>query len=225
MKVFKYQHWHLLLLLILLGGLYYVVTTDASLLKGELWGIPTSYWFVITLLVPILHQVYVLICWRLELHYQSITKVFGKNGFKRYKIGFAVLILSRPVTIILLAIANANTLTINTVLAYVLSGILLIPALYLAYSLQTYFGIDRAFGIDHFYPEKYINAPLVKKGIFKYSSNAMYVYGFLILYVPGLLLQSKAALFLALFQHLYIWVHYYCTERPDMNVIYKEIQQ
>jgi len=24
----------------------------------------------------------------------------------------------------------------------------------------------------------------------------------------------------ALFQHAYIWVHYYCTEEPDMQLIY-----
>jgi len=48
----------------------------------------------------------------------------------------------------------------------------------------------------------------------------MYVYGLLILYLPGLFLLSKAALLVALFNHVYIWVHYYCTEQPDMKVIY-----
>ena len=28
------------------------------------------------------------------------------------------------------------------------------------------------------------------------------------------------ALAVALFQHAYIWVHYYCTEKPDMRRIY-----
>ena len=31
---------------------------------------------------------------------------------------------------------------------------------------------------------------------------------------------SLAALAAALFQHAYIWVHYYCTEAPDMDLIY-----
>jgi len=26
----------------------------------------------------------------------------------------------------------------------------------------------------------------------------------------------------ALFSHLYIWVHYYFTERPDMKIIYRD---
>jgi len=60
----------------------------------------------------------------------------------------------------------------------------------------------------------------VKEGIFRYTDNGMYIYSILILYLPGLLLLSKTALIVALFNHVYIWVHYYCTERPDMKVIY-----
>ena len=60
----------------------------------------------------------------------------------------------------------------------------------------------------------------MKKGIFRYTDNGMYIYGLMILYLPGLLLLSKAAMVVALFNHIYIWVHYYCTERPDMKVIY-----
>ena len=48
----------------------------------------------------------------------------------------------------------------------------------------------------------------------------MYIYGFLILYIPGLLLLSKAALLVAIFNHIFIWAHYYFTERPDMKKIY-----
>jgi hypothetical protein len=50
--------------------------------------------------------------------------------------------------------------------------------------------------------------------------NGMYVVGLMVLYLPGLLLLSKAAIVAALFNHVYIWVHYYCTERPDMLEIY-----
>jgi hypothetical protein len=60
----------------------------------------------------------------------------------------------------------------------------------------------------------------VKEGIFRYSSNAMYVYGFLILWIPGFWWRSQAALLAALFNHAYIWVHYSCTELPDIRLIY-----
>ena len=59
-----------------------------------------------------------------------------------------------------------------------------------------------------------------QEGIFRFSPNAMYVFGFVWLWLPGLFLQSIAALAVALFSHLYIWVHYACTERPDMRRIY-----
>ena len=220
MKLFRYQIWHLLCLLLLLWGIYLLLGSDSGLMDGEFWGLNTRFWFIMAILSPILHQVYVLLCWRLELHYQSITRNFGKRGFRLFKIGFAILIISRPVTIILLALANAFTFEINAFLSYGISVLLLVPGVYLMYSVKNYFGFDRAFGIDHFEPEKYKDVAMVRRGIFKYSSNAMYVYGFFLLWVPGILAQSKAALLLAAFNHFYIWVHYYFTEKPDMKAIY-----
>ena len=90
---------------------------------------------------------------------------------------------------------------------------------YLIYSVKRYFGFKRAYGIDHF-DDAYRSLPLVREGIFRFSPNAMYDFGFLLLWVPGLVTQSLAALAVALFSHLYIWVHYACTERADMNRIY-----
>ena len=79
--------------------------------------------------------------------------------------------------------------------------------------------MDRVAGIDHF-DERHRNEPLVKKGIFRFTSNSMYSFGFLTLWVIAIAGASWAALIVALFSHAYIWVHYFCTERPDMNVIY-----
>ena len=62
--------------------------------------------------------------------------------------------------------------------------------------------------------------PFVRGGIFRFTSNGMYVFGFLLLWVPGLWWASAGALSAALFNHLYIWVHYFATERPDMARIY-----
>ena len=222
MKPFKYQFWHLLCLAALLWAVYVLVGIDPSLLQGELLGFPTRFWMLLALGSPILHQVYVLVCWRFELLHKSISRAFGKDGFRLFKIGFAILILSRPATIILLAISNAFTFTMNSLLSYLISVVLLIPGIYLMYSVRKYFGFDRAFGIDHFDPDTYKDVPMVKKGIFKYSSNAMYVFGFFLLWVPGILAQSRAALLVAAFNHLYIWVHYYFTEEPDMKAIYGE---
>ena len=68
--------------------------------------------------------------------------------------------------------------------------------------------------------ESYRSSSFVRKGIFRFTRNGMYVYGFLLLWVPALWFASLAALAVALFNHLYIWVHYFATERPDMERIY-----
>lgn len=222
MKIIKHQFWALIILFLLLIALYFYTNTRPTIFKGSLWGISTFYWFVFALLAPILHQFYVLICWRSELHFQSISRFFGEKGFKVYKIVFAFLIFSRLITIVLLAVSSAQTMSMNPLLSYVLSVLLFIPAIYLAYSVARYFGMDRAFGIDHFKPLEAKKQAFVKEGIFKYTSNGMYIYGLLILWIPALLLQSEAALLLALFNHIYIWVHYYFTELPDIKIIYKK---
>jgi hypothetical protein len=82
-----------------------------------------------------------------------------------------------------------------------------------------YFGLKRALGIDHFDPA-YRKIPFIRQGIFKYTSNGMYKFAFLLLWAVGLLFLSEAALLVAAFSHLYIWVHYYCTELPDIRRIY-----
>jgi protein-S-isoprenylcysteine O-methyltransferase Ste14 len=94
-----------------------------------------------------------------------------------------------------------------------------VPVVYTAWSVGRYFGIPRALGGDHFRQE-YRELPLVREGAFKYSSNAMYAFVFLVFWAIALLTGSRAALASALFQHAYIWVHFYCTEEPDMQVIY-----
>ena len=53
-----------------------------------------------------------------------------------------------------------------------------------------------------------------------YHYIAMYTFGFLILWVPGLIFFSKAALLAAGFNHIYIWVHYYTPELPDIRFLY-----
>ena len=132
---------------------------------------------------------------------------------------FAILIFLRPILITALALANRGSLPLNGTLGGGLAILLALPALYLGYSVKRYFGFRRAFGIDHFDPA-WRDAPLVREGIFRFGSNGMYIYGFLILWIPGLALCSVAALAAAAFSHLYIWVHYHCTEKPDMKLIY-----
>lgn len=220
MKIIQHQFWQLVALIALLFLLNFLSHYDHEALNGQLFGISTSTWFIAAIVPPIIHQLYVLFVWRLELHYKWISKTFGSKGFKLYKGGFIILILARPITLIFLAISNGHTLHLNSFLSYLIAIALFVPTVYLIYSIKKYFGLDKVVGVDHFEPERARNEPFVKKGIFKYSSNAMYKYGFFLMWIPGFLFFSKAALLIALYSHLFIWAHYYCTEKPDIEVIY-----
>jgi len=133
-----------------------------------------------------------------------------------------ILFLARPITIFALAIANRGTLAIPLWINIPLIGVCLGIVAYMIYSFIKYFGAERALGMDHFKPAEYRELPFVGEGIFKWSSNAMYTYAFLALWMIGLIFNSKAALLAALFNHLYIWAHYYFTEHPDMQYIYRD---
>jgi len=218
--IFKGQLFNLFLLYFLLAGVFQVISNFSGFLDGSYLGLSTKKWLFLAVSSPILHQYYVWFCWRFQLYQNTLTDVLGKLAFPIYKVGFAILILSRLVLIVALAISNQDSMQMDQTLGYVIAFVLAIPALYLFYSVKAFFGMDRAFGIDHFDPEAAKSFKMVKEGIFKYTSNGMYVYGFFVMYLPAFIWLSKAALIVAIFNHLFIWVHYYFTEKPDMEFIY-----
>jgi hypothetical protein len=219
MKIFEKQGYHLLSLLFLVGGVWFAA--GGELLRGSWLGISSGTWLVLAVLFPILHQVYVLLGWRGEYYYGWLSGAFGDQAFSVWAFGFMVLFLARPFTVLGLAVANRGTLPLPLWATLPLITVCLGLVAYLAYSFLKYFGAERALGRDHFQPDLYRDLPLVKEGIFRWSSNAMYTYGFLALWAIGLIFTSRAALLAALFNHLYIWVHYYTTELPDMRHIYR----
>ena len=187
--------------------------------KGYFLGISTSIWVLFSIADAVIHQVYVWFCWRAELHGQLLSKWFGSNSFRKYSILFVILIILRPISIFILGWANRGTLEINLWVGFLVSLILLVFAVYCMYSVARYFSFQRAFGIDHF-EKKAQSEPLVQQGIFRWTPNAMYVFGFFTLWIPAFLFQSIAALVVASFSHIYIWVHFFSTEKPDMLRIY-----
>ena len=217
-EILRHQIWHLLFLLISIAVLHiFIVDNIAS--TGELWSIGTKTWFWISIAAPIIHQVYVLVIWRLELYHNTFTKRYRlSKAFKMYAIGFSFLFVSRMIFITFLGISDKNSLQVNPVLVYSIAAVIIPLVAYLFYSVKKYFTLERAYGIDHF--DKNYNEPYVKGGIFRYTNNGMYIFGLMALYLPGLILRSNTAIIVALFQHTYIWVHYYFTERPDMKKIY-----
>ena len=219
-KIFRYQIWHLVSIIILITIIQLFISKNTDVISGVLWSINTKTWFWIAITIPILHQGYVWLVWRLELYQNTFSSRYGVDkSFKMYTIGFSILFVSRLIFIIILALSNQNSLLINPSLAYLLVAMISPIVIYLFYSVKKYFTIERAYGIDHF--DKNYNESFEKRGIFRFTDNGMYIFGLMILYLPGLLLFSSAALTVALFNHIYIWVHYYCTELPDMKVIYR----
>ena len=221
--IFEKQVLHAFLLAILLVGVFAAARTE-EFLTGRFLGMSTATWFYLAVACPVLHQLYVWFCWRTELHRSLITRAFGQKGFTYYSIIFMVLLISRPILITGLAISNRDSLDCNQLLFYGLASIFALPCAYLFYSIKKYFGLKRALGIDHF-DSSYRQKPLVREGIFGFSSNSMYVFGLLLLWIPGLLCFSRAALLVALFSHIYVWVHYYCIEKPDMKRMYGEASE
>ncbi len=218
--IFEKQWLHALPLAVLLAGLA-AISRFAQVRMGQLWGVSTPVWFWLAATLAVVHQMYVWFCWRTQLHAAWLTRTLGDLAFSLYAVGFSILGMARVVMVFILAIANRGTLQANPQVLELLALIALVPATYLFYSVERYFGVKRAFGIDHF-DESYRSLPFVRKGIFRFTRNGMYVYGFLLLWVPALWFASLAALSVAVFNHLYIWVHYFATELPDMKRIYGE---
>jgi len=88
-KAYQGQGLHLLAIVVLLTAMSYVIKTG-DILNGSLWGLTTKTWVLIGLAIPILHQIYVVVIWRLELYKQAISSRFGEKGFKVF--GFIFLL-------------------------------------------------------------------------------------------------------------------------------------
>jgi len=208
MSIWQGQLLHLICILILLllcwGGWVFLGKTVA-----------TAFW--IAVICPIIHQVYVWLAWRLELRSGLVSKLIG---FKTYLAIFFVLFLSRFLSLFYLAWIDQNGLGIGFSTRIFISSVFIMPSIYTLYSVKRYFGLARASGADHFDPS-YRRKPLEKRGIFRFTNNAMYVYAFLLFWAIAIGFNSASALVVAAYSHLYIWVHYFCTEKPDMDFIYR----
>ena len=210
---FKNQIWHL-------GGtivLFYVGAQFVNLENNTntFLGLRALGWFFIAMSIPLLHQTYVWICWRSELSWKSISNTIG---FKGYVIIFFILIISR-LSAIVLCFVDYGSLYKPGWLTSTLGLILFIPGAYTMYSVKKYFGFLRAAGADHFDP-KYRDLPFENRGIFKWSSNAMYVFAIGIPFSFAVAAGSISMFVVSIYTYLSIWLHYFCTEKEDFKVIY-----
>jgi hypothetical protein len=215
------QPLHGFLLLLLCVGLW---------LASRIPGFPISHSLritvraivIVSVILGVMHQLWVLIFWRLELGSSIISRYFGASGFTIFGIGFGIFITGRFLSIVYLAPINRGTLPIAPAIRLILVGIIAVFNLWGMYSVLRYFGIRRALGLDHFDVE-IRDGGLVKGGAYRYMNNVMYLIVVPVFFAPGLVWGSVASIVLAGFHYLYVWVHFYCTELPDMSVIYREL--
>jgi hypothetical protein len=214
---FRRQGLHLLYVMALLPVAWGLASP--ALGRASWLGVTDTIWFALTLGVAVVHQGFIWIAWRSQLGWQAFARAFGKADFAIYTAVFFPLLLLRPLLVAATAIANAGSLGLPRWLSVVLGTLLTVPAAYTGCSVALYFGLARAAGGDHF-RRRYREMPLVTEGAFAWTPNAMYTLGFFGLWAIALFGRSHAALVAAVFQHAYVWVHYVCTEQPDMEVLY-----
>ncbi|MBN2556399.1 MAG: hypothetical protein JXA97_10715 [Anaerolineales bacterium] len=214
---FHRQGWHLAAGM-LLGGLAWLLARD-SLEDGSFLRLSDRFWFWGSIAVPAIQQALGWLVFRGQLGWGTLTKWFGDRDLSLWGSVFFPLLAARPLFLIGLALSDAGSLAFPAWLRLALAILLLVPAAYTMWSVLRYFGVDRALGGDHF-RLAYREMDFVREGAFRWSDNAMYAFVFLGLWALALLIGSWAALSIAAFQHAFVWAHYYCTEEPDMRLIY-----
>jgi len=207
------QGLHLAALASLIAGYTWVALAVPSLRGGRVW-------LAAGVVAAVAHQVWVLVWWRLELHLRAASRRLGAAGFQIFGAGFVLLALVRFATVVGAGLATPGSLAIPRAVAWPVAALLVAPIVWLVHSIARHFGFARAIGGDHFF-QAHREAALCTAGIFRYVPNAMYAVGFLAPWAVAIASASSSALLLAAFNHAYIWVHYYATEKPDMARIHR----
>jgi protein-S-isoprenylcysteine O-methyltransferase Ste14 len=187
---------------------------------GSLGGLSTTTWYVIALGLAMTQQFYLWFAWRSELHHQWMTKTLGRFAFEIHALIFATLTLLRLSGLVLLSFSNRGTSELPQISYWPIVLMFTFLALVTLDQVQRYFSLRRALGADHFWPEEYRRLGIERRGIFRHLDNPMYTFGALFLWLPGLILESQAGILAAALQHLYLWIHLYTVEIPDMRRIY-----
>ncbi len=211
------QPQHLAIAMLMALGAVTLLKTNSD--APRLLGLTSAGWGVLSISFALLHQIIVALVFRLQLHRNMMTRLFGDRDMKVWAVIFIPLLIVRPITVLMTGWADTAPITNLRTPEIILGIALLAVAIWAMHSVIVHFTIPRALGGDHF-RDSFAEMPLVDKGAFKYTSNAMYGVVFLGLWGIALLFGSWNALIIALFQQAYIWVHMYCTEAPDMARIY-----
>lgn len=127
--IFERQWLHASFIAASLAGVA-LVSDIGEVGHGQLWGVPTPVWLWLSVLLAIIHQVFVWFCWRTQLHGSLLTRALGNLGFPAYAVGFSVLGISRAAVVFILAISNRNTLPLDPTALKMIAAVAAIPAVY-----------------------------------------------------------------------------------------------
>ena len=185
----KIQIWHIGSLIVL----YYIALQLVDFETGSniFLGISAKNWFLFSMLTPLLHQGYVWLCWRSELCWKTISQTVGFKPYAVIMIIIGILRLSG----IGLSFADYGSWFTPGWVAWSVSMLFFIPFIYTIYSIKKYFGFMRATGIDHFDPS-YKDKPFERRGIFKWSSNAMYTFAIPVIFWFCLFFRIKGNVYI-----------------------------
>ena len=217
-QILEGQPQHAMMAILMTAGMCTLLQGAAD--APRLFGLTATGWAVLSVALAVIHQSIVAIVFRLELHKNLMTRLLGPLDMKVWAMIFMPLLAARPITVFMTGWADSVPITGYRSVEIILGLALLAPAIWGMHSTIVHFTLPRALGGDHFREE--IRAlPKVTGGVFSYTDNGMYGVVFLGLWGIALLFGSWNALVLALFQQGYIWVHMYCTEAPDLRLMYE----
>ena len=206
-----------LIILMVLGAISLLIPSSE---EPRFLGWTNRDWAVCSIALAVIHQVIVAFVFRMQLYKAMMTRAFGDKAMKIWAAIFMPFLITRPLTIIAVGWLDPNPITQYRLAELVIGWALILLAIVTMHSVINYFTIPRALGAYHF-DNDVIEMPLVREGMFRFTSNGMYGIVFLGLWGIALAFGSWNALVVALFQHSYIWVHMYLTEKPDMDRIYE----
>ena len=208
-----------LLAWIVLGFLQHLAIRAWPDTGAAVLGLTCSQWIRLGWIAAGLHQFWIAMMWRLELHGGRVSRAFGPFAFTLHRIGFLLFGFVRANVVFPVALASCGTLSLPDGVRFPLLAVGVPLALWALHDTVRYFGISRAMGADHFDPS-YRRRGFERKGLFGHLNNVMYVVVLTYFYHPGLVWNSAPALVVAACQHAFVWTHYWCTERPDLAAIY-----
>lgn len=217
-NIFEKQDWHFALLALLVVSANAIMVMYPLFFAGAYWNLSTGTWFWIGVITAIIHQVYIMLIWRIELATRWLSTNLPRLGFTAYLIDYTLMLAARAGTIIVVALANREIIYIPALFRWAGSITLGIIFTWLIYSMTKSSSYKDLAGAIFFKPQNSKNSAGQNKTS-SLVSSIVYVWSPLSFYIPGLVLASPASLLLAFFNHIYILIHYYCTEAPSLKRI------